>query len=127
MLSRISRTSKNLSSPGKRGASGRDEMPPRASGATEEHGELPPVLDHTRCSKSTGVKFRWPSWETALTPHLSVIPEVLKGEISTLGNDSFLGLVSPACSSIGHSFITVKFTRCGEINSAEVILKIRSH
>lgn len=64
---------------------------------------------------------------TALTPQLSAIPEVLEREISTLGVQRFLGLVSPAHLSIGHSFITDKFMGCGEINSAEGILKIRPY
>lgn len=126
-LNKISRMGKDCSSPGKRWAAGRHKITPRTSRAAEEHGELPALLDCALCSSCTCVQLCWPWQGTALTPHLSAIPEVLKGDVSPLGVDSFLGLVSPACLSIGHSFNTVKFMRCREIISAEGILKIRPY
>lgn len=66
-----------------------NKMSPRASGSTEEHGELPPPLDYSLCSSCMCVQLCWLWWGSALTSHFSV-----KGESSPLEAGSFLGLVS---------------------------------
>lgn len=88
----VSRISKDCSSPWKTEAVGRHKMSPRASGSTEEHGELPPTLDCSLCSSCMCVQLSWPWWGSALTSHLSV-----KGESSPLEAGSFLVLVAQVC------------------------------